>query len=90
MTVGLILAFVTMLSVLAVPIMISGGSPTMMTDKLPPTYGPRYWGGLFKPTSDAFASPGTSIVIASLLSSSVYSPCRRTTRSAAARRRDAA
>ena len=64
MTVGLILAFVTMLSVLSVPIMISGGSPRMMTDKLPPTYGLRYWGEPFKPTSDAFASPGNSIVIA--------------------------
>ena len=31
MRVGLILAFVTMLSVLSVPIMISGGSPTMIT-----------------------------------------------------------
>jgi len=31
MIVGLILSFVTMLSVLSVPIMISGGSPTMMT-----------------------------------------------------------
>jgi putative spermidine/putrescine transport system permease protein len=31
MTVGLILAFVTMLSVLSVPIMIAGGSPTMIT-----------------------------------------------------------
>ena len=31
MTVGLILAFVTMLSVLSVPSMISGGSPTMIT-----------------------------------------------------------
>jgi putative spermidine/putrescine transport system permease protein len=31
MLVGLILAFVTMLSVLSVPIMISGGSPTMIT-----------------------------------------------------------
>jgi ABC-type spermidine/putrescine transport system permease subunit I len=31
MLVGLILAFVTMLSVLSVPIMISGGSPTMVT-----------------------------------------------------------
>jgi putative spermidine/putrescine transport system permease protein len=31
MMVGLILAFVTMLSVLSVPIMISGGSPTMIT-----------------------------------------------------------
>jgi len=31
MTVGLILAFVTMLSVLSVPIMISGGTPTMIT-----------------------------------------------------------
>ena len=30
MLVGLILAFVTMLSVLSVPIMISGGSPTMI------------------------------------------------------------
>ncbi len=31
MLVGLILAFVTMLSVLSVPIMLSGGSPTMIT-----------------------------------------------------------
>jgi ABC-type spermidine/putrescine transport system permease subunit I len=31
LTVGLILAFVTMLSVLSVPIMISGGSPTMIS-----------------------------------------------------------
>ena len=31
MTVGLVLAFVTMLSVLSVPIMISGGAPTMIT-----------------------------------------------------------
>src|SRR5262249_41662529 len=31
MTVGLVLAFVTMLSVLSVPIMLSGGSPTMIT-----------------------------------------------------------
>jgi putative spermidine/putrescine transport system permease protein len=31
MLVGLLLAFVTMLSVLSVPIMISGGSPTMIT-----------------------------------------------------------
>src|SRR5438552_3878731 len=31
MTVGLILAFVTMLSVLSVPLLISGGSPTMIT-----------------------------------------------------------
>ena len=31
MVVGLTLAFVTMLSVLSVPIMISGGSPTMIT-----------------------------------------------------------
>jgi len=31
MVVGLILAFVTMLSVLSVPIMLSGGSPTMIT-----------------------------------------------------------
>jgi putative spermidine/putrescine transport system permease protein len=31
MAVGLILAFVTMLSVLSVPIMISGGTPTMIT-----------------------------------------------------------
>jgi putative spermidine/putrescine transport system permease protein len=30
-TVGLVLAFVTMLSVLSVPLMISGGSPTMIT-----------------------------------------------------------
>ncbi len=31
MVVGLILSFVTMLSVLSVPIMISGGAPTMIT-----------------------------------------------------------
>jgi ABC-type spermidine/putrescine transport system permease subunit I len=31
LTVGLILCFVTMMSVLSVPIMISGGTPTMMT-----------------------------------------------------------
>jgi len=31
MSVGLVLAFVTMLSVLSVPIMLSGGSPTMIT-----------------------------------------------------------
>src|SRR5258708_2899101 len=31
MVVGLILSFVTMLSLLSVPIMVSGGSPTMMT-----------------------------------------------------------
>jgi putative spermidine/putrescine transport system permease protein len=31
MTVALVLAFVTMLSVLSVPIMISGGTPTMIT-----------------------------------------------------------
>jgi len=31
MTVGLVLAFVTMLSVLSVPLMISGGAPTMIT-----------------------------------------------------------
>ena len=31
MVVGLILSFVTMLSVLSVPIMVSGGSPTMLT-----------------------------------------------------------
>jgi ABC-type spermidine/putrescine transport system permease subunit I len=31
MAVGLVLAFVTMLSVLSVPLMISGGSPTMIT-----------------------------------------------------------
>jgi putative spermidine/putrescine transport system permease protein len=31
MTVALVLAFVTMLSVLSVPVMISGGSPTMIT-----------------------------------------------------------
>jgi putative spermidine/putrescine transport system permease protein len=29
--VGLILSFVTMMSVLSVPLMISGGTPTMMT-----------------------------------------------------------
>src|SRR5205807_8893779 len=32
--------------------------------KLPVTWGWRYWGEVFKPTSDAFASLGTSIVIA--------------------------
>ncbi len=31
LTVGLILSFVTMMSVLSVPIMVSGGSPTMLT-----------------------------------------------------------
>jgi putative spermidine/putrescine transport system permease protein len=34
--------------------------------KLPLTYGLRYWGEVFKPTSDALASLGTSIVIASI------------------------
>jgi putative spermidine/putrescine transport system permease protein len=34
--------------------------------KLPLTYGLRYWGEVFKPTSDAFASLGTSILIASI------------------------
>jgi putative spermidine/putrescine transport system permease protein len=34
--------------------------------KLPLTYGLRYWGEVFKPTSDAFASLGTSIVIAAI------------------------
>jgi putative spermidine/putrescine transport system permease protein len=34
--------------------------------KLPLTYGFRYWGEVFKPTSDAFASLGTSLVIAPL------------------------
>jgi len=32
--------------------------------KLPVSWGFRYWGEVFKPTSDAFASLGTSIVIA--------------------------
>ncbi len=32
--------------------------------KLPLAYGLRYWGDVFKPTSDAFAALGTSIVIA--------------------------
>src|SRR5260370_19300081 len=32
--------------------------------KLPLTYGFRYWGEVFKPTSDAFATLGTSVVIA--------------------------
>jgi len=32
--------------------------------KLPLTYGFRYWAEVFKPTSDAFASLGTSVVIA--------------------------
>jgi len=32
--------------------------------KLPLTYGLRYWGEVLKPTSDAFASLGTSILIA--------------------------
>jgi len=32
--------------------------------KLPLTYGFRYWGEVFKPTSDTFASLGTSIMIA--------------------------
>ena len=34
--------------------------------KLPLTYGLRYWGEVFKPTSDAFASLGTSLVIAAI------------------------
>ena len=34
--------------------------------KLPLTYGFRYWGEVFKPTSDALASLGTSILIASI------------------------
>ena len=34
--------------------------------KLPLTYGFRYWGEVFKPTSDALASLGTSLVIAPL------------------------
>ena len=34
--------------------------------KLPLTYGFRYWGEVFKPTSDAFASLGTSVLIASI------------------------
>src|SRR5205807_1708096 len=34
--------------------------------KLPLTYGSRYWGEVFKPTSDALASLGTSILIASI------------------------
>src|SRR5438874_1442570 len=33
--------------------------------KLPLTYGFRYWGEVFKPTSDALASLGTSVLIAS-------------------------
>jgi putative spermidine/putrescine transport system permease protein len=55
--------------------------------KLPLTYGLRYWGEVFKPTSDAFASLGTSIVISP--SSFVYcSPFRRAMRSAAVWCRD--
>src|SRR5215475_16146735 len=34
--------------------------------KLPLTYGFRYWGEVFKPTSDAFASLGTSVLIATI------------------------
>ena len=34
--------------------------------KLPLTYGFRYWGEVFKPTSDAFVSLGTSVLIASI------------------------
>jgi putative spermidine/putrescine transport system permease protein len=34
--------------------------------KLPLTYGFKYWGDVFKPTSDAFASLGTSILIAAI------------------------
>jgi len=34
--------------------------------KLPLTYGLRYWGEVFKPTSDTFASLGTSVVIAAI------------------------
>jgi putative spermidine/putrescine transport system permease protein len=34
--------------------------------KLPLAYGFRYWGEVFKPTSDAFASLGTSVLIAAI------------------------
>jgi ABC-type spermidine/putrescine transport system permease subunit II len=34
--------------------------------KLPLTYGFRYWGEVFKPTSDAFASLSTSVLIAAI------------------------
>src|SRR5438309_4110897 len=34
--------------------------------KLPLTYGFRYWGEVFKPTSDVFASLGTSVLIAAI------------------------
>jgi putative spermidine/putrescine transport system permease protein len=34
--------------------------------KLPLTYGFKYWGDVFKPTSDAFASLGTSVLIATI------------------------
>ena len=34
--------------------------------KLPLSYGFRYWGEVFKPTSDAFASLGTSVLIATI------------------------
>jgi len=35
-------------------------------NKLPLTYGFHYWGEVFKPTSDAFNSLGTSVVIAAI------------------------
>ena len=34
--------------------------------KLPVTWGFKYWGEVFKPTSDAFAALGTSLLIASI------------------------
>src|SRR4029077_10038235 len=34
--------------------------------RLPLAYGLRYWGEVFKPTSDAFASLGTSVLIATI------------------------
>src|SRR5436305_14928803 len=34
--------------------------------RLPLTYGFRYWAEVFKPTSDAFASLGTSVLIATI------------------------
>ena len=49
--------------------------------KLPLTWGFKYWGEVFKPTSDTLAALGTSVLIASITSSSVFSsPSRRGSR----------
>ena len=40
--------------------------------RLPLAYGFHYWGEVFKPTSDAFASLSTSVLIATIKLSSVF------------------